>query len=137
MMAAYFIAGLIASAALIFALFKLLLYLLRNNWNHSNKSRLSYLAPVVIVIIITFLSLTEFVPRAFDLVRLVDQRYSVMEIDLQTLQKGRSSLIINDQSYFFAPGTFKPDSEGRYQIMFTPMTRFIIHVTNLGDTLGK
>lgn len=137
MTSAYFIAGLIASAALIFALFQLLLFLLRNNWNHANRSRISFLAPILIIIVITFLSITELVPRAFDLVHLIGQRYSVMEIDLRTAQKGRSSLIIEKKPYYFAPGTFETESEGRYQIMFTPQTRFIIQVTHLGESLGR
>jgi glucan phosphoethanolaminetransferase (alkaline phosphatase superfamily) len=53
----YFILGLIACLGLVSALFVLLIVFLRKNWNHACKSRLSFLAPILLVAVISYLSL--------------------------------------------------------------------------------
>ena len=133
----YFLAGLLASGALVLALFIILVSLLRNNWNHANKHAISYLAPLVLVLGIVYFSLTEFIPRALDLVAVASRQYGVTEIDLEEVKRGRSSLIADGTSYYFVPGTFGKKEDGRYQLMYTPGTRFVIHISPLGDSLDK
>ncbi len=137
MMHLYFLAGLFASAAMVLALLTLLVISLRSNWNHANRFRLSYLAPVVLAAAIVYFCVTEFVPRAFDLVHMAGRHYDVADIDLQKSSLGRSSLIADGLSYYFMPGTFDKNSRGRFQVMFTPGTRFIVHATYLEDSAEK
>ena len=134
---AYFLAGLVASAAMILALLALLVMALRSNWNHANKLRISYIAPIFLAVAIVYFSATQLIPRSFDLLQLLSRQYGVAEIDMEAVQLGRSSLILEGDSYYFLPGTFEAASQGRYQIMYTPGTHFVIHVTTLGDTLDK
>lgn len=133
----YFLAGLLASGALVLAFFFLLAVLLRNNWNHANKHPLSYLSPLLLVVGIVYFSVTQFVPRTLDLVSVVSRQYGVVEIDLEEVKKGRSSLIAEGTTYYFVPGSFKEEEAGRFQLLFTPGTRFVIHYYHLGDTLDK
>lgn len=130
----YFLTGLLASAALVFALLVLLVLALRNNWNHANRMRLSFIAPILLAVAIVYFCVTEFVPRAFDLVALAGKHYDVADLDLKETQLGRSSLISEGQSYYFMPGTFEKNSRGRFQIIFTPGTRFVIRATYLEDS---
>ena len=102
----YFLSGLLASAALVFALLVLLVLALRNNWNHANRMRLSFIAPILLAVAIVYFCVTEFVPRAFDLVALAGKHYDVADLDLKEPQRGRSSLISEGQFYYFMPGTF-------------------------------
>lgn len=132
----YFIAGLIASAAMVLALLTVLVISLRINWNHANRQRLSYLAPILLTLAIVYICVTELVPRAFDLVHLAGRRYDVIAIDLKDVSLGRGSLKIDGQSYYFMPGTFDKQSRGRFQIMFTPGTHFIVHATYLEESPG-
>ncbi len=133
----YFLLGLAASGAMVLALLIILIKMLRNNWNHANKLRASYIAPLVLILAILYFSFTQLVPRSFDLLLMAARQYDVLEIDMQSVQLGRSSLIVDNKSYHFVPGSFDNQAQGRYQIMFTPGTRFVIHVTPLGDSLDK
>lgn len=137
MMYVYFVAGLLASAALVLALLTILVISLRNNWNHANRFRISYLAPVLLAATIVYFCVTQLVPRAFDLVHMAGGHYDLADIDLQESALGRSSLIVDGLSYYFLPGTFDQNSSGRFQVMYTPGTRFIVHVTYLEDSAGK
>lgn len=133
----YFLLGLVASGAIVLALLVILVKMLRNNWNHANRLRVSYVAPLLLILAILYFSFTQLVPRSFDLLQLAARQYGVIEIDMDSVQLGRSSLIADDRSYYFLPGTFQDQDQGRFQIMFTPGTRFVIHVTYLGDSLDK
>ncbi|NLG30804.1 MAG: hypothetical protein GX551_06490, partial [Clostridiaceae bacterium] len=42
----YFLSGLLASFLLVLSLFVILIMMLRKNWNHANRWRLSFLAPI-------------------------------------------------------------------------------------------
>ena len=137
MMYVYFLAGLFVSAAMVFALLTLLAISLRNNWNHANRFRVSFLAPVLLAAAIVYFCVTEFVPRVFDLVHMAGHHYDVADIDLQKSSPGRSFLIADGLPYYFMPGTFDKNSRGRFQVMFTPGTRFIVHATYLEDSAEK
>ncbi|HPX92990.1 MAG TPA: hypothetical protein PK646_01765 [Bacillota bacterium] len=137
MMILYFLAGLLASAAMILALLIILVVSLRTNWNHANRFRISFMVPVLLAAAIAYFCVTEFVPRVFDLVHLAGRHYDLADIDLQHSALGRSSLISDGVSYYFLPGTFDKNARGRFQVMFTPGTRFIIHVTYLEDSAEK
>ncbi len=137
MMHLYFLAGLLASAALVLALLTLLVIALRNNWNHANRLRLSYLAPVLLAAAIVYFCVSQLVPRAFDLVHIASRHYDLADIDLQKSALGRSSLIVDGLPYYFMPGTFDRNVRGRFQVMYTPGTRFIVHVTYLEDSGNK
>ncbi len=132
---AYFLLGLLASFALVIAFFAILIMLLRNNWNHANRWKLSYIAPTIMVVLIIYFSMTELIPRSFDLLQLVTRRYEVMEIDMRDVKLGRSSLIVGERSYYFVPGSFDGGAKGRYQISFTRHARFVIHMSSLGESL--
>ena len=133
----YFMAGLAASLAMVLALLALLVIALRSNWNHANKLKISFIMPLFLVLAIIYFSATQLIPRSFDLLQLAGRQYGVAEIDMQAVHLGRSSLIADGRAYYFMPGTFEADSQGRYQILFTPGMRFVIHVTTLGDALDK
>lgn len=134
MMIIYFALGLLASFALVSALFALLTVFLRKIWNHSCKSRLSYLAPIVLVVMISYLSAVLLVPMVFDSVQLVNRQYSVREIEIPAEVVPRNhSLTLDGQIYYFPPGVFKSGAQGRYQITYTPRTFYIINVVRFGD----
>lgn len=137
MMVFYFLAGLAASALLVLALLTLLAAALRNNWNHANRLRLSYLMPVLLAVAIVYFSVSQLIPRAFDLIHVAAGHYEYAELDLQAISMGRSSLISQGVTYYFKPGTFGQDARGRFQVMYTPGTRFIIQVTYLEDSGGS
>ena len=130
----YFILGLIACLGLVSALFVLLIVFLRKNWNHACKSRLSFLAPILLVAVISYLSVTILVPMVFDFVQLVNRQYDVREIDIpdEAIPQNHS-LILDGQRYYFPPGTFKTGEQGRYQITYPPRTFYIINVVRFGD----
>ena len=132
---AYFLSGLLASFLLVLSLFVILIMMLRKNWNHANRWRLSFLAPIIMVVLIVYFSMTELIPRTFDLLQVATRRYEVMEIDMRDVKLGRSSLIADERSYHFMPGSFHESAKGRYQISFTRHTRFVIHITSLGESL--
>lgn len=135
MMLAYFILGCVAATVMVVAMAALLFMLLRSNWNHTNRSRVSFLAPVVLSIAIIWVALTQFVPRVFDIVHLVNRQYTVIEIDIPPESIGRRSIIIDDETYHYPPKAFGHDERGgRYQITYTPRTRFIVRMTRLGET---
>ncbi len=133
-MVIYFALGLLLSLALTGALVALLVMFLRKNWNHANKTRLSYLAPIVLIVAIVYLSMTQLVPRVFDLVQLVNRQYNVREIEIpDEVIPGTHTLKIDGQIFFFPPGTFESSDKGRYQITYTPRTLYIINVVRFGD----
>ncbi len=133
-MVVYFIIGVLASIALVSALFALLIVFLRKNWNHACRSRLSYLAPILLVVVISYLSAVLLVPMVFDCVQLVNHQYSVREIEIPDEVIPRNhTLTLDGQIYYFPPGVFKSDAQGRYQITYTPRTFYIINVVRFGD----
>ncbi len=130
----YFILGLLASFALVSALIALLIMFLRKNWNHANKTRLSYLVPLVLIAAITFISMSQFIPRLLDLVQLASRQYSVREVDIPgDAIPGNRTMTADGLTFYFPPGVFDAGEKGRYQITYTPRTFFIINVVRFGD----
>ncbi|HHW93225.1 MAG TPA: hypothetical protein GX734_01850 [Clostridiaceae bacterium] len=133
-MVMYFILGLLASLALVCALFVLLFIFLRIIWNHACRSRLTFLAPLLLVTVISYLSITILVPMVFDCVQLINRQYSVREIEIPDEVTPRNhTLTLDGQKFYFPPGVFKSNEHGRYQITYTPRTHYIINVMRFGD----
>ena len=65
---AYFIVGGVASFLAVVALTVILFYLLRKNWNYANTTPVSFIAPILVVLVMIYIAMTEFVPRALDVV---------------------------------------------------------------------
>ena len=130
----YFILGLIACLGLVSALFVLLIVFLRKNWNHACKSRLSFLAPILLVAVISYLSVTILVPMVFDFVQLVNRQYDVREIDIpdEAIPQNHS-LILDGQRYYFPPGTFKTGEKGPFQHASHQKTLYNINVVRFGN----
>ncbi len=133
-MVMYFILGFFASLGLVCALFVLLVAFLRKIWNHACRSRLTFLAPILLVSVIAYLSIVSLVPMVFDLVQLANHQHSVREIEIPDEVIPRNHhMTLDGQRYYFPPGTFESGERGRYQITYTPRTFFIINVVRFGD----
>jgi len=113
-----FHSGLIACLGLVSALFVLLIVFLRKNWNHACKSRLSFLAPILLVAVISYLSVTILVPMVFDFVQLVNRQYDVREIDIpdEAIPQNHS-LILMVKDIISRPVRLKPVNRGVIRLL--------------------
>lgn len=131
-MIAYFIIGGIASFLAVAALTVILFHLLRKNWNHANTTRLSFVAPILVVVVMIYIATTEFVPRVLDVVSSLNRQFEMTEIDYHASAVERNKLTIDGRTFYFSPGTFET-GQGRYQITYTPRMGYIVSASRLGD----
>lgn len=132
-MMVYFLIGGIASLLAVVALAVILFYLLRRNWNYANTTRFSYLAPILVVVVMIYIAATEFVPRALDVVSTVSRQFEMTEINYDPSAVERNMLTVNGRIFYFSPGTFEKGGQGRYQITYTPRMSYIVSASRLDD----
>lgn len=133
---AYFIVGGVASFLAVVALTVILFYLLRKNWNYANTTRVSFIAPILVVIVMIYIAITEFVPRALDVVSVASHQFEMTEIDYHPSDVDRNRLTIDGRTYYFSQGTFEKSGQGRYQITYTPRMGYIVSASRLGDRIA-
>ncbi len=130
---AYFIIGGVASFLAVVALTVILFYMLRKNWNYANTTRVSFIAPILVVIVMIYIATTEFVPRVLDVVSVASRQFEMTEIDYQSSDVYQNKLTIDGRTYYYSPGTFEKGGQGRYQITYTPRMGYIVSASRLGD----
>lgn len=130
----YFLWGLIASLIMILVLFVLMITSLRRNWNHTNRSVVSYFLPSLLAILLVYLAASQLVPRVFDAVQIVYGQYDSTEVTLSEENFEYNRIIAEDQVFYYPPSHFKNMETGRYQIYFTERTNYVMNIIFIGET---
>ncbi|NLC89033.1 MAG: hypothetical protein GX681_03100 [Clostridiaceae bacterium] len=130
----YFLFGLIASFILVIVLFVLMMVALRRNWNHTNRSVLSYFVPLLLVLLFVYLAASQFVPRVFDAVQIVFGQYDSTEVNLSAQDFEYNRIVTGEQVFFYPPSYFENPEPGKYQIYFTERTNYVMKLIYVGET---
>lgn len=125
----YFVFGLLVSLLLVLFLIKILITLLRVNWNHNNQKWYSYLFPVIIAIVIAWSTVTQLYPRLMDLVQLANGHYNLTEAVLTPNDIKGNYIVINDIRYYHSPLGYDWPIGDKLQIMSSPNMNYVIRFT--------
>ncbi|NLK02713.1 MAG: hypothetical protein GX314_06610 [Clostridiaceae bacterium] len=125
----YFVFGLLVSLLLVLFLIKILITLLRVNWNHNNQKWYSYLFPVIIAIVIAWSTVTQLYPRLMDLVQLANGHYNLTEAVLTPNDIKGNHIVINDTRYYHSPLGYDWPIGDKLQIMSSPNMNYVIRFT--------
>ncbi len=133
----YFLLGLIISLFLVIALTRLLIVLLRNNWNHNNQRWFSYLFPVVIAVLIAWTTITQLYPRLIDSVHLINGNYELSEAVLAEEDIRFNHIQIEGVSYYHLPLFYSWPVGERLQIMSLPNLNYIVRYTAVEEAVSE
>ena len=129
----YFLFGLIASFIMVIVLFVLMMLALRRNWNHTNRSVISYFIPFMLVLLLVYLAASQFVPRVFDAVQIVFGQYDSTEVNLSEKNFEYNRIVTEEEVFFYPPSYFVNPEPGKYQIYFTERTNYVMKLIYVGE----
>ena len=107
------------------------------NWDRKNRRPLSYLTPVLLTVVLLYLSITQTLPRLLDTVAVIAKTCTVEEVNIQAadihwnvLQNGARKFYYNQRQYTLTAGR-------TYRISYTPRSHYIIEVTEVAETATR
>ncbi len=128
-----FFMSLATSLVLTGAVLLLLTKCLTVNWERKNRHPVSYLMPVVLTVILLYLSLSMTVPRLLDAMSVAAQTFTIEEVDLTDEVIGRMTLQTSGRTLHYNPRQFSFESGQSIRLKYTPRSRFIFEVTEIGQ----
>ncbi len=130
----FFIFSLAAALILTVVILLLLSRSLQVNWERKNRHPASYLMPVVLTVILLYLSLGLTLPCLLDLICLADGSCPLEEIYRAELELTKTTLSSNDKTWHYNPWQFSFSDTGAYRIQYTKRSHFILAVTELNTS---
>ncbi|HHV42698.1 MAG TPA: hypothetical protein GXX72_07665 [Clostridiaceae bacterium] len=125
----YFLFGFLVSLILIISLGRLLIILLRNNWNHNNQKWFSYLFPVFLSVVIAWTAGSQLYPRFMDLVHLLNGHYDLTETILTDDDVKFNYILVEGNKYYYLPFNYDWPRGEKLQILSSPQMRYVISFT--------
>ncbi|NLJ94996.1 MAG: hypothetical protein GX326_05850 [Clostridiaceae bacterium] len=125
-MIAYFFVALSASVILAIMLFLMLRWRLRINSTGSNKIGISYVMPVIIVILFVSVIIVDTFPRILDTVFLFQNNVKTISVPGDKIDVKKHRYLIGDEIYItgFRDELIDPDLE--YSISYLPNTKIVL-----------
>lgn len=120
----YFFINLALHGLVSLGLLMLLLYFASRNRKRKNRRGLSFLLPVIAVLIFLFQTITVFIPRVLDSVYVIKSNYQVVTGVVESVEFLNHAVVIDGESYYFNPFLFKPETGDRLTISYTPYAHF-------------
>jgi len=132
----FFLISLIVSLLLTLIVLGLLGRSLSVNWEMRNRKPIGYLMPVLLMLILIYLSLTQSVPRLLDTVAVLSRTCPIEEIlvedddSRQISLPGGQKLAYSRLQYEFLPGR-------SYLVTYTPKSFYVIEVTEIAESAAR
>lgn len=127
----YFALTLLISLILSGTLLVGLIISLRINWARQNRRPISFLMPVLLMIIFMLITLYLTVPRLLDTVSLLDNNYMIEEIRIDEGDIGWSRLTDGPRVFFYNQQRFHFENDKTYRISYTPHSLYIVNMTEV------
>lgn len=129
----FFMMSLVISVFLTAIILVILAKSLTVNWERKNRHQLSYLLPVVLTVVLLYVSLTMAVPRLLDSVAVLSKACPVEEIHAEAGTIGSMTIQAGERTLHYNPWQFKFTDGQSFRVMYTPRSRFILEVTEIGQ----
>ena len=123
-----YLLSLFASLILTSVVIMLLTKCLTVNWERKNRHRFSYVMPVILTVILLYLSLTLTMPRLLDSLAVLTDQCPVEEVHMADASIGSMTLQIGDRVLHYNPRQFTFLAEQTVRLKYTPRSRFILEV---------
>ena len=120
----YFFINLILHAAISFGLLMLLLFLSEKNRKRSNKRGISFLLPVVVVMILLYQVITFSIPRILDSVTVIKNNYQTETGVVESIGFLNHSVTMDNKTYYYNPFMFEPQKGDTLVILYTPNAHY-------------
>jgi hypothetical protein len=105
------------------------------NWERKNKHPMSYVLPVILTVILLYCSLNLAVPQLLDGVDVIEKNCVMEEIQVDdSVNIGRSTIETKERILFYGPWQFDFQVGQGYRITYTPRSRMIIEVNEIGSS---
>ena len=130
----YFALTLLISLVLSGTLLAGLIISLKINWARQNRRPISFLMPVFLMIVFMLTTLYLTVPRLLDSVYLLNNNYSIEEIQISNGDIGWNSLTDGTRVFFYNQTRFHPENGKTYRISYTPNSLYIVSMTEVIET---
>jgi hypothetical protein len=129
----FFILNLVISVILTAVIMVILAKSLTVNWERKNRHPFSYLMPVVLTVVLLYVSLTMTVPRLLDSVAVATKACTVEEVHTEPGTIGSMTIQAGERVLHFNPWQFKFTTGQSFRVTYTPRSRFILEVTEIGQ----
>ena len=129
----FFILSLLISVLLTAVIVVILTKTLVVNWERKNRHPLSFLMPVVLTVILLYVSVTLTVPCLLDSVAVVAKTCTLEEITLEQGAVGQMTVQAGERSLHYNPWQFKFAAGKSFRVLYTPRSHFILEVTEIGQ----
>ena len=129
----FFILSLLISVILTIMIAVMLTKTLTVNWERKNRHPLSFLMPVVLTVILLYVSVTLTVPCLLDSVAVVAKTCTLEEITLEQGAVGQMTVQAGERILHYNPQQFKFTGGQSFRVLYTPRSHFILEVTEIGQ----
>lgn len=125
-MTGFFLLTLIASVGITIALAIIVIHRLQVNWTSQNKRGISFLIPVVVVILLCFMITLDTFPRLLDTINIVQNNVKVLQINSANMVVRNNRIIVDDQVYILPMNHELIEENTNYSFTYLPNTKIII-----------
>ena len=106
------------------------------NWEMRNRKPIGYLMPVLLMLILIYLSLTQSVPRLLDTVAILARTCPAEEIKVDD-ENGRMLALPDGQRLIYSRLQYTFAASRSYLITYTPKSHYIIEVTEIAESAAR
>lgn len=106
------------------------------NWDMRNRKPIGYLMPVLLMLILIYLSLTQTVPRLLDTVAILSRTCPAEEIRVE-YESGRLVGLPDGQRLVYSRLQYTFTTGRSYMITYTPKSYYIIEVTEIAESAAR
>ena len=103
------------------------------NWERKNRHPFSYLLPVILTAVLLYVSLTLNIPRLLDVVAVLGRDCTQEEITLDEAAIGPMTILAGGRVLHYNPWQFTFAAGQPNRVTYTPRSRFIIEMTEIGQ----
>lgn len=125
-MTVFFLLTLIASISIAIGLTIVVIHHLKVNLTRQNKRGISFLMPVVVVVILYFLITLDTFPRLLDTVNIFQNNVKLLEVNSADITLNKNRLITDDQTYLLSRQFESIEENTNYEFTYLPNTKIII-----------
>lgn len=132
----FFLISLIVSLLLTLIVLGLLGRSLSVNWEMRNRKPIGYLTPVLLMLLLIYLCLTQSVPRLLDTVAVLSRTCPVEEI-LAADDGSRRISLPDGRKLAYSRLQFEFIAGRSYLITYTPKSYYVIEVTEIAESAAR
>jgi len=107
------------------------------NWERKNRRPLSYLTPVLLTLVLLYISMTQAVPRVLDVVTIFANTCTVEEVVARQEGIHWQSLDVGGRKFYYNQWQYQFNHGRTYRISYTPRSHYIIEVTEIVEPITK